>query len=346
MSTTLETAASAGWYADPADDRAWRWWDGSTWTEHVRERADVVPTWTAPVLVEPEPVSYMPDPPSHQPAAYLPEPEPVAFQPEPTPFQPEPTPYQPEPTPYQPEPTPYQPEPEPAAHQPEPTAVQPDPPTAEPAPAVMSAPAIPQPGDVAAAPAPRQSAGGQVSSIAAIPVTDQLYWHSSAAEVIEVPRLHHGSVSGAMPRKPVHIPSYVRDWQDLGSPDTAGIWLLASLPLLSGPIAFVVGLAVGLVGLPQFVATLAFIGVLLLLCWIFGSLDRRALTIRGYHAPSLAWMLLLPPFVYFIMRGKAVRRENKRAWPPELLFFAGFLLIVAGAVLSAVAAISLVSGLN
>jgi hypothetical protein len=28
-------APPAGWYADPAGERPWRWWDGATWTEHV-----------------------------------------------------------------------------------------------------------------------------------------------------------------------------------------------------------------------------------------------------------------------------------------------------------------------
>jgi hypothetical protein len=31
----------AGWYQDPSGGRQLRWWDGSTWSDHVR------PTWQA-----------------------------------------------------------------------------------------------------------------------------------------------------------------------------------------------------------------------------------------------------------------------------------------------------------
>lgn len=30
------TTPDAGWYTDPGDARRVRWWDGATWTEHVR----------------------------------------------------------------------------------------------------------------------------------------------------------------------------------------------------------------------------------------------------------------------------------------------------------------------
>ena len=37
--------------------------------------------------------------------------------------------------------------------------------------------------------------------------------------------------------------------------------------------------------------------------WILADHDRRELAARGYEpAPSLAWMLLLPPIVYLIAR--------------------------------------------
>lgn len=34
------TAPAAGWYNDPADGAALRWWDGATWTEHVRPMSE------------------------------------------------------------------------------------------------------------------------------------------------------------------------------------------------------------------------------------------------------------------------------------------------------------------
>jgi hypothetical protein len=30
-------APPANWYPDPADSAAWRWWDGSNWTEHTAQ---------------------------------------------------------------------------------------------------------------------------------------------------------------------------------------------------------------------------------------------------------------------------------------------------------------------
>ena len=83
--------------------------------------------------------------------------------------------------------------------------------------------------------------------------------------------------------------------------------------------------------------------VVLVLAWVFAILDQRALTVRGYHAPSVAWMLLLPPLIYFIKRGRAVRKESKRAWPPELLYVGSLVLIAIGYLLSTNAALAGIS---
>jgi hypothetical protein len=253
------TAPAAGWYRDPAGGSAWRWWDGASWTGHVRA-AD-----TGPV--------------------------PVAAVPETGPTQV----------------TPEQAGPE----------------------QVGPAASIPQPGEVAGPPV--AASGGQVSMTVDIPVTDQMYWHSGAAEVIEIPRLPHQTVSGGFGGGPRKVPGFVRDWQDLGSPNTPGIWLLAAMPLMSIPLGFVLGVVFSIAGVPEQIAGLVGSGVGLGLNWTFAALDQRALAQRGYHAPSVWWMLLLPPLCYFIARGKSVRRESMRAWPPELLYVGSLLLLMAAA---------------
>src|SRR4051812_28668149 len=47
VSSTLMTEPAAGWYHDPADAGAWRWWDGATWTDHVRAADDAHATHIA-----------------------------------------------------------------------------------------------------------------------------------------------------------------------------------------------------------------------------------------------------------------------------------------------------------
>lgn len=44
------TTAPANWYADPAGNPNWRYWDGTRWTEHVAGYATPVP---APVPASP-----------------------------------------------------------------------------------------------------------------------------------------------------------------------------------------------------------------------------------------------------------------------------------------------------
>jgi hypothetical protein len=60
------------------------------------------------------------------------------------------------------------------------------------------------------------------------------------------------------------------------------------------------------------VTTIAIIGgiaavVLIAVAVVFADHDRRELRERGYEpAPSLAWMLLLPPIGYLIARRRVV----------------------------------------
>ena len=157
---------------------------------------------------------------------------------------------------------------------------------------------------------------------------------------MEVPRLNHGRRMAE--RTATAVPSYVRDWHDLGSPNTAGIWLLAATPFLTFPVALLVGVLFGFAGIPAPLDLIVAAAILLGLSWIFATLDAHALAARGYHPPSIWWMLLFPPLAYLIARGKAIRRERRRAWPPELLFFAGFLVNGGLLALAALAALALI----
>ena len=118
----------------------------------------------------------------------------------------------------------------------------------------------------------------------------------------------------------------------VGSANTVGIWLLAFYPLLSLVVS----------GITQLIATqlclvlnlpvpgVLFVGLpaALIFAWILAALDRRALRRAGYDPPSIYWMFLFPPLAYLIARGRAVRRDGGKAWPPEL----AYVLTVVGVV--------------
>jgi Protein of unknown function (DUF2510) len=323
VSSTLMTEPAAGWYHDPADAGAWRWWDGATWTDHVRpadegsqhahmalapEPAPTAPVQVAPVEAAPvEAAPVAPAPVAEAQPVAAPQ---VVIQPVPT-----------HPPVFDAAGLPVPPTPVVApAPAPVPVAVAPAPPAPAPAPAPepVAPSTIPQPGQVAGGPA---VAGGPVSLTPTTPVGDQMYWHSSAAEVIEVPRLNHPNTGAIMvQRTRQNLPSYVRDWNDLGSPNTAGIWLLAFSPLLGFGAYYAVATAMRSAGLPPLVTLIGGVLAALLVQWVFAALDSRALAERGYHAPRVSWMLLFPPLAYLIARGRAVRRESKAAWGPELVF--------------------------
>ncbi|HTL40142.1 MAG TPA: DUF2510 domain-containing protein [Pseudolysinimonas sp.] len=349
------TAPAAGWYRDPADSGAWRWWDGASWTEHLRAvetpeqtgPVQLTPPQTAPVQVAPVPATPQGEPVQGEPVQAAPvETTPVQTAPAET-APPQHEPGQPEPVQHEPmqsaqvviEPVPthrpvfdqFVP-----ASSPAPVAAPPQPaPPAPPAPVVADG--IPVPGQTAPPPEVRF---GSVSLTPAIPVTDQMYWHSAAAEKIEVPRLTHTESIRA--QRANAAPTFVRDWNDLGSPQTTGVWLLALSPLLYLVVAFLLGVVQGLSGGafgPYLLLVVA--AVATGLNWIFAYTDQRQLRERGYHPAPLGWMLLFPPIAYLIARGRVVRREGMSAWPPELVYVLAFGALVGINVLSRLGVLSL-----
>jgi hypothetical protein len=279
------TAPAAGWYPDPNDSGSWRWWDGGTWTSHVRPKAEQ----TAPVAVA----------------------QPVAV---------------------------------------EPAAVQPAP--AVPAPQ----PSIPQPAQPIQVIQP-------ASYTPETPPSEQEYWHSPGAEIVQIPGRSATSHSTSDPRsRPgayTPAPHNMHDWGDVGSPQTAGIWLLAFLPIIATVLSAVMGIVLtSVIGsggatadpagtLQKAIAVvIGYVLVLVISAWIFAGADIRTLKVRGYDTPSIWWMLVpLSPVAYFIARGKVVRGEGKRAWPPELLFFLSIMIPLILYALGMIFAMSVLSGL-
>ena len=86
--------------------------------------------------------------------------------------------------------------------------------------------------------------------------------------------------------------------------------------------------------------------VLTISAWIFAGRDIAKLRVRGYDPPSIWWMLVpLSPLAYFIARGKVVRSEGKRAWPPELLFFLSIMIPIVLTIVGGIFAATLLSSL-
>ncbi|MEO5921197.1 MAG: DUF2510 domain-containing protein [Pseudolysinimonas sp.] len=322
MSATLMTTPAAGWYHDPNDSDSWRWWDGVTWTGHVRPKVETAPVAVASAAPVSQPV-----------ATQLPVSQPVPIQ------QPvsEPVAVQ-------------QPVSQPVAIQPvsQPVAIQPvavQQPVSQPV-AVQQPVSQPVPVQPVSQPVTIPQPGGHLSLTPETPASEQEYWHSANAEVVQIP----GRTSTSMASN-FHSPGggfgaspyAMREWGAVGSPQTPGIWLLASLPIISIVIqvvfAVVLGIIQGTTGVSATPPNLVYYVILVVLGWIFAGLDVRALRTRGYRAPKIWWMLLLPPLVYFIKRGRVVRAEGQRAWPPELLYFLSITLgglLVVGAILFAI----------
>ena len=91
---------------------------------------------------------------------------------------------------------------------------------------------------------------------------------------------------------------------------------------------------------------IGYVLVVVVSAWIFAGRDIKTLRVRGYDPPKIWWMLVpLSPLAYFIARGKVVRAEGKRAWPPELLFFLSIMIPIVLTVLAVIFAMSMLASL-
>lgn len=132
----------------------------------------------------------------------------------------------------------------------------------------------------------------------------------------------------------------------VASPNTPWIWVLAFSVYIFAAIAGTVQ-GVAIVALPGDSATqtLAAGGALLLglvPLWVFAELDGRALRARGFEAPSVLWMLALPPLVYFAVRARKLKRVGARSKGPEIALLIVVALQVVGGALGAMFAYSVI----
>jgi hypothetical protein len=134
---------------------------------------------------------------------------------------------------------------------------------------------------------------------------------------------------------------------------TVGVWLLATSYFWISVIGFIAGVISALVLGGQSVeinGQLTSSGVILevtvwVVAWILmiiaGARDNVRLRQLGYlSSTSPAWLLLLPPLVYLIIRTVRVRSESGRGAAP-LVFY-----LVSGAILSVLAVLTVVVGLS
>ena len=130
----------------------------------------------------------------------------------------------------------------------------------------------------------------------------------------------------------------------VASASTRWVWLLAfGLYLWGIPVGIVNGVA--LVVIPEAERQLHNVTLVMLVAavlalvplWVFAELDIRALRARLLPAPSILWMLLLPPIGYFLARRHALRGTGAPWLGPQIALG----VIVGSQVLSAIGSLLL-----
>jgi len=129
-------------------------------------------------------------------------------------------------------------------------------------------------------------------------------------------------------RRPLTAPSSLRPYgtylAPTGSAQTPWVWAIVFLPLVSlvlsllacrflyWPLLFA--------GVPEVIAAYAAFPLVLGLAWLFATQDWRVLGLRGYPRPNLAWMILIPPLAYLIVRGRGLRAIGIKSTWIELIY--------------------------
>lgn len=133
------------------------------------------------------------------------------------------------------------------------------------------------------------------------------------------------------------------------SANTPWIWILAFSLYIYGIIAGGIQGTAGVLLASQ-PGTLQIVGGVALLVGfiplvVFADLDGRALRKAGLPAPSALWVILLTPLIYFVVRGRKLRKVGARSLGPEITLFIVFALQVVAAVVVYLTSLALLSQL-
>ena len=115
------------------------------------------------------------------------------------------------------------------------------------------------------------------------------------------------------------------------SPHSAWTWLIAVLPFISFALNLLVGYFLYwpllVAGVPEALLSFAAYPGVLALAWLFAIQDWRALGRHLYPRPNLAWMILLPPLVYLVVRGRGLRKIGIKSTWIELTYVLGIVSV-------------------
>jgi len=135
------------------------------------------------------------------------------------------------------------------------------------------------------------------------------------------------------------------------STSTAWIWILVFSPIIYGVLAGALLQYVLPLFTDEAADTLLLVAIALLVVpvvplWIFADLDGRALRTRGFDAPSVLWMLLLPPLAYFVGRAVLLRRAGASSLAPLIALIVVLALVAAAVVLLLSAILAILTSLG
>lgn len=182
----------------------------------------------------------------------------------------------------------------------------------------------------------------------ALPVRPQ-DWGWDTPRVVEAPAVAAGKPAKAARAEKAPRPAKADKTTQWTSANTPWIWVLAFSLYVYGIVAGGVQAAAGILLsgqadlLPIVSAAGLLVGFIPLI--VFADLDGKALKRAGLPAPSALWVILLTPLIYFVVRGRKLRKVGARSSGPELALFLVIVLQVVAAVLVSLTSAALIAQL-